>query len=131
MTAVKADAYGHGLIPGANAAREGGATWLGTAQLSEALAMRAAGITAPILALLFTPHSTLLDECVAADIDLSAPDVWALDLIASAARRTGRAARVHLEVDTGMGRGGVRVAEFDSVVTAAKKAEDAGSLTVV
>ncbi len=47
MAVVKADAYGHGLVPSARAALAGGATWLGTAQVGEALALRAAGITAP------------------------------------------------------------------------------------
>ena len=45
MAVVKADAYGHGLIAAARAARAGGATWLGVAQLSEAIALRAAGAT--------------------------------------------------------------------------------------
>ncbi|WP_171905436.1 alanine racemase, partial [Cellulosimicrobium cellulans] len=44
MAVVKADAYGHGLVPSALAALAGGATWLGTAQPSEALALRAAGV---------------------------------------------------------------------------------------
>jgi len=44
MAVVKADAYGHGLVPVARAALAGGATWLGTAQVEEALALRAAGI---------------------------------------------------------------------------------------
>ena len=131
MTAVKADAYGHGLIPVANAALEGGATWLGTAQLSEALAMREAGITAPILAWLFTPHTTLLQQCIGADIDLSASDVWALEMIADAARNEGRRARVHLEVDTGMSRGGVRLPDFEAVVDAARTAMAAGAIDVI
>lgn len=131
MTAVKADAYGHGLIPVANAALEGGATWLGTAQLTEALAMREAGITAPILAWLFTPHTTLLEKCVTAEIDLSAPDVWAVDMIAGAARRAGKTARVHLEVDTGMSRGGVRLPDFENVVKAAKAAQETEAIDVI
>lgn len=131
MTAVKADAYGHGLIPVAKAALAGGATWLGTAQLSEALAIRSAGITAPILAWLFTPHSTLIEECVREGIDLSAPDVWALDLIARAGKQAGVRARVHLEVDTGMGRGGVRLPDFTAVARAARAAEADGALEVV
>src|SRR5699024_1729399 len=114
-----------------NAALEGGATWLGTAQLTEALAMRQAGITAPILAWLFTPHTSLLEKCVTADIDLSAPDVWALDMIAAAARRAGKTARVHLEVDTGMSRGGVRLPDFEKVAKAAKAAQDDGAVNVV
>lgn len=131
LTAVKADAYGHGLIPIARAALAGGAHWLGTAQLAEALAMREAGITAPILAWLYTPSTTAIGECIAADIDLSAPDVWAVELIAHEASRVGKTARIHLEVDTGMSRGGVRLPEFELVARAAKTAQDNGQVRVV
>jgi alanine racemase len=57
MAVVKADAYGHGLVPVAKVALDGGATWLGVALLEEAIALRAAGITAPILAWLVPPGS--------------------------------------------------------------------------
>jgi alanine racemase len=55
MAVVKADGYGHGMVPCARAALAGGATWLGVATLDEALALRAAGVTAPVLAWLLTP----------------------------------------------------------------------------
>lgn len=131
MAAVKADAYGHGLIPTAEAALEGGAQWLGTAQLTEAIALRRAGITAPVLAWLFSPRSDLVEECIRLGIDLSAPDVWAVDLIAGAAAAAGRVARVHLEVDTGMSRGGVRLPEFEQVVRSARAAEETGAVRIV
>src|SRR5699024_1628009 len=131
LTAVASAACRQGLRPGPNSALERGATWLGPAQLSEALAMREAGITAPILAWLFTPHTTLLQQCIGADIDLSASDVWALEMIADAARNEGRRARVHLEVDTGMSRGGVRLPDFEAVVSAAKTAMAAGAIDVI
>src|SRR5690625_4407112 len=131
MCAVKADAYGHGLIPVAQAAIDGGATWLGTAQLTEALRLRNAGISVPILAWLFTPHTTLLQECITAEIDVSASDVWAIDLISQAARQAGKSARVHVEVDTGMSRGGVRGEEFAPVAQAAKRAQDSGVVSIV
>ena len=50
MAVVKAEGYGHGLVPSAQAALDGGATWLGVTTVEEALAVRAAGITAPTLA---------------------------------------------------------------------------------
>jgi alanine racemase len=106
MAVVKADAYGHGLLPVARAAVQGGATWLGTAQLSEALALRAGGITARVLTWLYAPGAPLA-EAVAADVDLSVAAPWALDEVAAAARATGRTARVHLKVDTGLGRNGL------------------------
>jgi alanine racemase len=71
MAVVKADGYGHGMVPCARAALEAGATWLGVATLDEALGLRAAGITAPVLAWLIAPGLDLT-SAVAADIDLSA-----------------------------------------------------------
>ena len=56
MAVVKADGYGHGLLPAARAALAGGATWLGTAIVDEAIALRTAGITAPLLSWLWTPR---------------------------------------------------------------------------
>src|SRR3954453_12153977 len=71
MAVVKADGYGHGLLPSARAALAGGATWLGTATLGEALALRRAGLEAPVLSWLHAPGQPL-DEGVAAGVDLSA-----------------------------------------------------------
>jgi alanine racemase len=106
MAVVKADAYGHGLVPSARAALEGGATWLGTAQVGEALALRAAGFDARILTWLYAPGAPL-EQVVAADIDVSVAAPWALAEVADGARRAGRTARVHIKVDTGLGRNGV------------------------
>ena len=103
MAVVKADAYGHGLIPVAKAAIDGGATWLGVALLEEAIALRAAGITAPILAWLVPPGSDF-QSAVDKDIDLAVSSIKALDEI-RALKGTKRP-RIHLEVDTGMTRGG-------------------------
>src|SRR6476659_4349486 len=55
LAVVKADGYGHGLVPSARAAVDGGATWLGTAILDEAIALRAAGLTVPVLSWLWSP----------------------------------------------------------------------------
>ncbi|MEU6720613.1 alanine racemase [Nonomuraea sp. NPDC046802] len=118
MGAVKADAYGHGLVPAAEAVLEGGASRLGTAFVSEALALREGGVTAPILAWLITPGEPL-DEALRHDIEVSASDVRLLDGIAEAARRTGRTAKVHLEADTGMSRGGAPPAAWPELVARA------------
>ena len=90
MAVVKADAYGHGLVPCARAALDGGATWLGVALLDEALALRAAGVTAPVLSWLLGPGERWV-EAIAADVDLSVAAVWALDEVVAAAtaRRAG------------------------------------------
>ena len=105
MAVVKGDAYGHGLVPVAGAAIAGGATYLAVAQLSEAMAARAAGVTAPILTWLFPPGADLA-AAIRADLTLTAAAPWALAEIAAAARATGTTARIHLKVDTGLGRGG-------------------------
>jgi alanine racemase len=131
MAVVKADGYGHGLLPSARAALAGGATWLGTALLDEALELREAGITEPrLLAWLMGPGAAF-DEAIAADIDLSASAVWALREIADAARRTGRSARVHLKVDTGLSRAGATPEDWPNLVEAAAQAEAEGVVTVV
>src|SRR5690606_17757620 len=103
MAGVKADGYGHGLVASARAALAGGATWLGAALVDEALALRAAGIESRILTWLYAPGAPL-DRVVAAGIDVSVSAPWALTEVVAAARSTGRTARVHLKVDTGLGR---------------------------
>jgi len=103
MAVVKADAYGHGLVPVARAAVEAGATALGVALLEEALILREAGITAPILAWLVPPGSDF-KLAVDNDIELAASSIMALEQIGAV--KSSRRPRVHLEVDTGMTRGG-------------------------
>ncbi|MEP7114924.1 MAG: alanine racemase, partial [Ilumatobacteraceae bacterium] len=100
MAVVKADAYGHGLVPSAKAAIAGGAQWLGVALLDEALALRAGGVQAPVLAWLVGPGEPWADA-LNQGIDLSAADIDVVDEIAAAAREVDRVARVHLKVDSG------------------------------
>jgi alanine racemase len=130
MAVVKADAYGHGLVPGARAALRGGASWLGAAQVAEALELRAAGVAAPLLSWLHVPNGPMA-EAIAADIDLGIGAGWALAEAVAAARQTGRAARVHLKVDTGLNRNGVPDAELDDVLDALAKAQAEESVEVV
>ncbi|HEX2705791.1 MAG TPA: alanine racemase [Candidatus Lustribacter sp.] len=115
MAVVKADGYGHGLLPSARAALSGGASWLGVAQLGEALALRAAGITAPTLTWLHVPGAAFT-EAVEAGIDLGVSADWAVAEIVAAARETGRTARIHLKVDTGLSRGGVMPADLPAAL---------------
>jgi alanine racemase len=130
MAVVKADGYGHGMVPCARAALAGGATWLGVATLDEALALRAGGVTAPVLAWLLTPGLPLADA-VAADVDLSAATLSLLDELVAAGRAVGRAPRVHLKVDSGLGRGGAAPTDWPALVEAAAKAAADGDLEVV
>lgn len=130
MAVVKGDGYGHGLVPAARAALRGGAEWLGVATLDEALALREAGIRAPILAWLMAPGLPL-DPAVQADVDLSAASLGLLAEIVAAARRTGRTARVHLKLDTGLARGGASPAEWPALCEAAAKAAADGAVEIV
>ncbi len=137
MAVVKADAYGHGLVPSARAALAGGAGWLGVAQLQEALALRAAGITAPVLSWLHAPGMDFA-PALTAGIDLAASAPWTLNAVLEAARATGETARVHLKVDTGLGRNGAFLADagarhtdWQILVDHARRLEAEGAVRVV
>ena len=129
MAVVKADGYGHGLVPSARAAVEGGAAWLGVAFVEEALALRASGIDVPLLAWLTTPGEDLA-AAVAAGVDLGAYDVAQLEAATAAARTAGVSARLQLKVDTGLSRGGATVADWPELCGAAAKAEAGGEVRV-
>ena len=129
MAVVKADAYGHGLLPVAAAARNAGASWLGVALPEEALALRAGGDTGPLLCWLAAPGSDFAG-CILADIDVSAYDEGMLAEVASAARAVGQPARVHLKVDTGLSRGGA-MPPWEGFFAAARELEQRGEVSVV
>jgi len=131
MAVVKADAYGHGLVPSARAALAGGAAWLGAAQVSEAIELRRAGVVEPrILTWLYAPGAPLADA-LALDLDLSAAAPWALDEVVGAARVVGRPARVHLKVDTGLGRNGLTPDQLVELLPAALRAQAEGAVEIV
>ena len=113
LAVVKADAYGHGIIPVAQAALSAGADYLGVALLEEAVTLREAGISAPILAWLVQPGSDFA-QAIALDIDIAAASLKALSEISLASQQVQKKARVHIEVDTGMTRGGF-LAEWDQL----------------
>ncbi|MFC8534812.1 alanine racemase [Streptomyces sp. NPDC057249] len=129
MAVVKADAYGHGAVPCARAAREAGAAWLGTATPQEALALRAAGLDGRMLCWLWTPGGPWR-EAIEADVDVSVSGMWALDEVTEAAAAAGRPARIHLKADTGLGRAGCQPADWPGLVAAARTAERAGTVRV-
>ncbi len=131
MAVVKADAYGHGLVPVAQAAVEAGASWLGTALLEEGLALRAAGVTGPrILAWLLDPDDAWVDA-VTADIDVSASAPWGVAAAARAGLAAERPARLHLKIDSGLGRAGSPAAAWDELVHHALAAQADGTVEVV
>ncbi len=129
MAVIKGDAYGHGLLPVAHAALAGGATYLAIAQLSEALAARAGGLAAPVLTWLYPPGADLA-AAIRADLTLSAGAPWALAEIAAAAREAGMTARIHLKVDTGLGRGGAWHEDLAGMLVDAARLEAEGVVDV-
>ena len=137
LATVKANAYGHGLLPVARAALDGGADWLGVAQLAEAFTLRRgldeAGVAraeAPILAWISTSSSDFA-AAIEADIDLSVSWTWVLADICAAARQVGRPARVHVKIDTGMSRAGSTLADLPALASALRMAADDGLVDVV
>ncbi|MGB8942630.1 MAG: alanine racemase [Streptomyces sp.] len=129
MAVVKADAYGHGMVPCARAAVEAGATWVGTATPEEALALRAAGIEGRLMCWLWTPGGPWR-EGIEADLDMSVSGLWALREVSAAARAVGRTARIQLKADTGLGRNGCMPADWPELVSQARQAETEGLVRV-
>ena len=153
MAVVKADAYGHGLGPIALTALSVGASWLGVAQLAEALALRAlldeadvdrpagepSGQAPRILTWLLpvmdparaAAEDSPLRAALAADLDLSVSTLPPLEALSAAARAQATTARLHLKVDTGMSRGGAMAEDLPALATALRQAEDEGVVDVV
>ncbi|MEJ6574724.1 MAG: alanine racemase [Actinomycetes bacterium] len=121
LAVVKADAYGHGLIPVAKCAISAGATWLGVALLEEAISLRESGISVPIISWL-NPPSSDFKKAIELDIDLGVPSLNHLELIIEVGKVLGKKPRVHIEVDTGMTRGGL-LDEWSDFLIAAPGAE--------
>ena len=111
MVVVKADGYGHGMVPVARAARAAGAEWLGVSTGDEALALRRAGDTGRLLCWLAAPGADYRD-LIEADVDVTAYSVWQVKEIVDSARRAGRVARVQIKFDTGLSRGGAPRSEW-------------------
>jgi alanine racemase len=115
MAVVKANAYGHGAVECARRLEGEGADWFGVALPEEAIDLRQAGVTQPVLCL-----AGFWEGQAAACLQHKlVPSVYRLDMIDaidSAARERGEVADVHVKVDTGMGRLGVRFDEFPDFV---------------
>ena len=118
MVVVKADGYGHGMVPVARAAREAGADWLGVATLDEAVALRGSGDSGRLMCWLASPgedYRPALEQ----DVDVAAYTPGQVAEIAAAARAVGTPARVHLKFDTGLSRGGASRADWQGLIDAA------------
>ncbi|MBM7505668.1 alanine racemase [Agromyces aurantiacus] len=129
MAVVKADGYGHGAAAVARAALEGGADWLGVADLDEAIALRGAGIDAPMLAWLHDPAARFA-PAVARDIDLGVSSLAQLEAAAEAATIADRPANVHLKLDTGLSRNGIAATDWAPAIERAVELERAGRVRV-
>jgi alanine racemase len=116
MAVVKADAYGHGDAAVARAAIDGGASWLGVAQVEEGLRLREAGIEAPVLVLAEFPPDAAKDA-LEADLTPTLYTDEGVTRVADAGEAVGRAPRAHVKVDTGMHRVGLAPDRAESFVT--------------
>ena len=131
MLVVKDDAYGHGLEPVVRAAAATGVTWFGAFDVRTGCAVRAAaGDDVRIFAWIAASRADL-DAAVAARIDLGVGDAALLEEAAEAARHAAAPVRVHLKIDTGLHRNGVRPEEWPAFVARAAALEAEGTIEVV
>jgi alanine racemase len=125
---VKADAYGHGAVPVALALEGSGADGFCVAAIDEALELRGAGVRGPIVVLYPVPVA-LVGEAARLGVSVAGGDLGALmeTARAAAALPAGQTLRIHLEVETGLGRGGLSGADL---VAAARLIADAPGLSL-
>ncbi|MGV8874932.1 MAG: alanine racemase [Rhodococcus sp. (in: high G+C Gram-positive bacteria)] len=130
MAVVKADGYNHGGVEVAHAAVAAGAQEIGVTTIGEALELRAAGITVPVLAWLHRTDSDFA-AAITDQIGIGASTAGQLDAVIDAARRVGRSADLSLKIDTGLNRNGVAEADLDVVLDATAAAVAEGSVRLV
>ena len=118
IAVVKADAFGHGIIEVSKKLQSINVDMLATADIDEALEIRAAGIKAPLLAWL---HGSTSDFATALknDIQLGVSNTFELEKIAAAAKQAGSKARLHFKIDTGLGRNGSSLEKWPELITRA------------
>lgn len=129
IAVVKADAYGHGMVECARAAQQGGAEWLATATIEEALRLREAGLEGPILCWITAPGAPYA-EAADAGIQVTAYDVAELDAMAAAFAGRGTPVDIQLKVDTGLSRGGAARPEWPDFFQRAREGELDGTWRV-
>ena len=134
MGIVKANAYGHGLIPSCLAAIKAGCSWIGVAKAQEALSIRRGGIgldKCRVLAWLancvWAPYEEMIEE----DIDIALGSLDEAEAVGAAAKRSGKRARVHIVVDTGFSRNGFLEGSFEKALSLIKRLSDEGKIEVV
>ncbi len=129
MAVVKADGYGHGATQTARAALAAGARELGVATLEEALALRAGGITAPVLAWLHLPDEDFA-PAIAAGVELGVSSPRHLGGVLAAGRALGATAVISVKLDTGLNRNGVAAPEWPQLLDALARAQADGAVEV-
>jgi alanine racemase len=128
MAVVKADGYGHGAITIAQTAVAAGAEWLGITDTAEAISLRAAGLTVPILTWL-NPSGVDAEAAAIGRIDIAVGSLEELEALLKQTSST--AVRVHLHMDTGMAREGCPVHEWDALIARARQGQRRGKVRVV
>jgi alanine racemase len=123
MAVVKANAYGHGIIEVAKCVADSGADALGVAKINEAMCLRQAGLDLPILIFGFTPLS-FAKHLVANDLTQTVYSYEMAEALSAAAVFLGKKIRVHVKVDTGMGRLGLLSDCFRTLDTLSEKKND-------
>lgn len=129
MLAVKADGYGHGMIPIARAGLQAGADSLAVLEIDAALTLRGAGIDVPLFAWLHGEHAAFA-AAVERDVDLGVSSLLELRRIGEAAASVGRPAAVHLKIDTGLHRNGASPEDWPALVTEALRLAEAGHVRI-
>ncbi len=130
MAVVKANAYGHGLVEVAEEALKNGAQALGIAEVSEGIALRKAGIAVPILILGYTPPD-FVRELIQYDLIQTVYSFEIALSLSDAALLHGKKLKIHIKVDTGMGRLGILIdplRPFPQITNALKEIESIAKL---
>ncbi len=115
MAVVKGEGYGHGMLPVAQAASQGGADWLGVFHLAEGIKLREAGMKQPILILGYVPLGDLA-EAIDFDLRITVSSMESLQAAALAAKKSGKTAFLHLKVETGTHRLGLDKENLDEAL---------------
>jgi alanine racemase len=112
---VKADAYGHGAVETARALVEEGCKQFAVAIPEEAFELRHSGITTPIIVLGASAYNSA-EELIHLDITTACADIKFAEAMSKAAEKQGKIAKLHLKIDSGMGRIGFTIKEFEDVI---------------
>jgi len=131
MLVVKDDAYGHGLEPVVRTAAAAGVQWFGAFDVRTGAAVRTVVGDAPRIFAWIAASRADLDTAIAADLDLGIGDAGLLEELADAAHAAAARVRVHLKIDTGLHRNGVRPEEWPAFVRRAAELQADGVIEVV